>query len=472
MKTLTVSLLALALAQPAGRAAAREPAPPAANVPTPPSFAPLAERVKPVVVAIQSTQRARAGTDDRDPLELFHHFFGAPGAEERRQHRHSLGSGFIISEQGLVITNYHVVKGASDVAVKLDDGREFKADVIGRDSKTDVALVRLRGGPKGLPVARLGDSDQLHVGDWVVAIGNPFGLGHTVTSGIVSAKERFFGAGPYDDFIQTDASINPGNSGGPLFDSTGSVVGVSAAIIQGGQGIGFAIPINIVKNVVKQLEARGQVVRGWIGIDIQELTPTLASAFKLDRNVGALVASVDPHGPAARAGLQPGDVIVEWNGRSVRESIRLPLLVAETAPNERAKMTVVRQGERRVLAVEVGTLREREEREDVAGREEPSPAADRRQGGKLGARVEELTPEVAHRLGLSAQRGALVVAVYPGGPAEGVLEVGDVVVEADQRPVRATGTLEHVMAEHRSGDVLLLRINRGQQLVYGAIKLR
>src|SRR5207244_12415455 len=212
--------------------------------------------------------------------------FGGRGGPKRQ--RSGLGSGFIINSTGFIVTNNHVVEGATEIKVTLATKEEFDATLVGRDPKTDLALIKVKNG-KPLPTVPFGNSDALEVGEWVLAIGNPFGLGHTVTAGIVSAKERFFGAGPYDDFIQTDASINPGNSGGPLFNTAGEVVGVSAAIIQGGQGIGFAIPINIVKQVVTQLEQRGAVVRGWIGVDIQEVTPELAAAFRLDQSQGALI---------------------------------------------------------------------------------------------------------------------------------------------------------------------------------------
>jgi serine protease Do len=446
------------------------PLPESPQSPALPSLAPLTEKLKPLVVSIQTTQAA-GGDDDEGP-DFFHRFFGGP--EERSERRRSLGSGFIISADGHCITNYHVVKGATDVTIKLDDGREFKADVIGRDSKTDVALLRMRKAPRNLPIARLGDSDKLRVGDWIIAIGNPFGLGHTVTAGIVSAKERFFGAGPYDDFIQTDASINPGNSGGPLFNAQGEVVGVSAAIIQGGQGIGFAIPINIVKRVVQQLEAKGAVTRGWIGVDIQEMTPDLAQAFKLERSDGALIAQVERGGPASKAGIEPGDVIVSWGGKPVREANRLPLLVAETVPGNKVNVDVMRKGQKRSAQVLVGTLHEaNDERENVVGREAAVvPPSDRRHGGRLGIQAHDLTPEVARRLGISGVKtGVLVLGVAPGGAAEGVLDSGDVIVEADGRTVTTTGALSAMVDQKKSGDVVLLRVRRSKQLVFAAVRL-
>jgi serine protease Do len=426
------------------------------------------ERLKPVVVSIQSTRAVREDSEPGNPVDLFRHFFGQPD-EDRDERRHSLGSGFIISG-GHIVTNYHVVKGAMDVTVRLDDGRDLKADVVGRDAKTDVALLRLREPPVNLPIARLGDSDPLKVGDWVVAIGNPFGLGHTVTSGIVSAKERFFGAGPYDDFIQTDASINPGNSGGPLFNAQGEVVGVSAAVIEGGQGLGFAIPINIVKNVVTQLEQRGGVVRGWIGIDVQELNPELVDAFHLRSANGALVTSVDDKSPSARAGLHTGDVILEWDGKAVREATRLPLMIAETPPGNRVKVTYMRSSGRRETAIEVGTLHDAHDRQDVAGHDDPAPPP-RREHGKLGAQVEDLTPELADRLGLKERHGVLVVSVQPGGAAEGSLEPGDVILEADHRTVASSRSLTQRLERMHKDEVALLRVRRADQFLYEGIRM-
>src|SRR5919197_206208 len=306
-----------------------------------PNFADLAEQLKPAVVNISTTQVVKGQRrmaprtpfpspfGERDPFEeFFERFFGGEGPQ-REMRRRSLGSGFIITKDGYIVTNNHVVENASDIKVSLSDKEEFDAKVIGRDPKTDLALIKIEA-KKDLPTAPLGDSSKLRVGEWVIAIGNPFGLGHTVTAGIVSAKGRIIGAGPYDDFIQTDAPINPGNSGGPLFNMQGEMVGINTAIVSSGQGIGFAIPINIAKPLIPQLEKTGKVTRGYLGVSIQSIAPDLAKALKLEDRQGALVAEVVPGGPAARAGIQQGDVIVAFNGKAVKDAHDLPAMAAET----------------------------------------------------------------------------------------------------------------------------------------------
>ena len=276
--------------------------------------------------------------------------------------RRALGSGVIIDKDGYIVTNAHVVKGADKIVVTLqdgrEDGREFDAKVVGIDEKTDVALLKIQS-PGDLAVATLGDSDALHVGDWVVAIGNPFGLSETVTAGIVSAKGRVIGEGPYDDFIQTDASINPGNSGGPLLNLQGQVIGINSAIYSqsgGNIGIGFAIPINLVKSVVAQLKAHGKVVRGWLGVAIQDITPDLAKSFGLKQAEGALVSDVTPDSPAARAGLERGDIIVEYNGTHIEAAHQLPALVAGTEIGKTVPIKVLRNGESKTLSVTIAEM--------------------------------------------------------------------------------------------------------------------
>jgi len=277
-----------------------------------PNFADLAEQLQPAVVNIGTTQVLRGpgrglpfpspfgGRGERDPFrEFFERFFG--GMPQRELRRRSLGSGFIINKEGYIVTNNHVVENATDIKVSLADAGEFDATVVGRDPLTDVALIKVEA-ERDLPVAALGNSDKLRVGEWVIAIGNPFGLGHTVTAGIASAKGRIIGAGPYDDFIQTDASINPGNSGGPLFNLMGEVVGINTAIVATGQGIGFTIPINLAKEILPQLREKGRVTRGWLGVQVQQVTPALAQSLGLERPHGALVADVQPNSPAERAG--------------------------------------------------------------------------------------------------------------------------------------------------------------------------
>src|ERR671937_1725014 len=325
--------------------------PPPAAV-TAPNWAEIARLVKPAVVNVSTKRQPEATSmsgpsmsgplDDRDPFnDFFKRFFG----DQSRRPVRSLGSGFVINSTGYVVTNNHVVDGASEVRVKLSDGRDLVAKVAGRDPKTDLALLKVEA--SGLPVIPLGDSGQLQVGEPVMAIGNPFGLEQTVTTGIVSATGRVIGEGPYDDFIQTDASINPGNSGGPLINSQGQVVGINAAIYSesgGSIGIGFAIPANLAKGVVTQLATSGHVVRGWLGVSIQRVTPELARSFGLAESQGALVSSVSSNSPAMQAGLKPGDVIVEYDGRKVASADELPRAVAGTRVGRQVPIVVVRDG--------------------------------------------------------------------------------------------------------------------------------
>lgn len=326
------------------------------------SFASLAKELNPAVVNISTTQVIEGFGGfpgpfrEGDPFEeFFKRFFGDVPPPEYKQR--SLGSGFIISKDGYIVTNGHVVENAQEIKVTLMGGRKFDAKVIGQDSKTDLALIKIT--PVGdLPSAKLGDSAKLEVGDWVVAIGNPFGLGHTVTAGIVSAKGRIIGAGPYDDFIQTDASINPGNSGGPLFNLLGEVVGVNTAILGGAQGIGFATPINLAKEVIFQLKNEGRVIRGWIGVSAQELTPEIAQSFNLKEAKGALISEVAPQGPADRAGLMRGDIIIEFDGKEVKQVEDLPRLVANTSVGKTVKVKVLRNGEIRAFSITIGRLPE------------------------------------------------------------------------------------------------------------------
>jgi serine protease Do len=330
-------------------------APPGAAQDRLPSFRAVIEAAEPAVVNVATLARVEERwRGDPETLQEFLERFLQPPPRARR----GLGSGFVLSPDGLIVTNAHVIAGATQVRVRLATEEELDADVVGRDEMTDVALLRVRA-PRPLPALALGDSDALAVGDWVVAIGNPFGLAQTATVGIVSAKGRFLGAGPYDDFIQTDASINPGNSGGPLLDQRGRVVGINTAIVSPAGvniGIGFAVPVNLARWVLDQLRERGRVVRGWIGIAVQPVTPELAAAFALDAARGALVADVVRRSPAAAAGIARGDVVVRWGGAAVDRSRDLPGQVAMTAPGTRVPVTVLRQGRERTVAVTVGEM--------------------------------------------------------------------------------------------------------------------
>jgi serine protease Do len=351
----------------------------------PDSFADLVEKYSPTVVNISTTTKAKEVKKDKrsnrkqrspfgggnSPLDkFFEDFFqGMPqsnGSPRRSRPKSSLGSGLIISADGYVITNHHVVHGADDIIVKLsDDKTEYEAELIGSDSKTDVALLKIK--PEGkLPFSPLGDSDKVRVGDWSIAIGNPFGLGGTVTAGIVSALGRNINQGPYDDFIQTDAAINPGNSGGPLFNVKGEVIGVNTAIMSrsgGSQGIGFAIPSNTVKLIINQLKEHGHTIRGWLGVRIQTVTPELAEALGLEEDVGALVASVTEDSPAFKGGLKEGDVIIKFDGKTIDKMSSLPKVVAETKVNKKVKVEVVRKGKTITKNVKIAQLEEDEDKD-------------------------------------------------------------------------------------------------------------
>ena len=429
-----------------------------------PSLAGLVKKLKPAVVNVYTTQvirprvrryhRRMPGYGDpfglfEDPFDFFDRFFQIPQREYRRS---SLGSGFIISPDGYVLTNNHVIANATEIKVKLIDERVFDAKVIGSDPKTDVALLKLIKA-RGLPFAYLGDSDKLEVGDWVVAIGNPFGLGHTVTVGIISAKDRQIGHGPYDDFLQTDAAINPGNSGGPLFDTTGNVVGINTAIIARGSGIGFAVPINLAKQLIPQLKEHGKVTRGWLGVGIQELTADLAENFGVKPKEGVLVSQVFEDSPADKAGLKAGDIILEIDGRRMHTVRRLTATVASLAPGTKVKIKVLRDGKELVLYAKLG---EREQGEAMAaGGAGPAGSEE-----TLGMTLRPLTPEVARRLGVGERlKGLVVEEVDPDSPAAGMVREGDVILEVNRKRVKSITDLRRAL--RRGGNRILLRIQRG-----------
>ncbi len=394
-----------------------------------------------------------------DPFqEFFHQFFGDM---PRTYHAHSLGSGFIIQEDGYVVTNNHVVDAATEVTVKLSDGREFPAKVVGRDEKTDLALLKINA--TGLPVVSFGDSDKLQVGESVMAIGNPFGLEGTVTTGIVSAKGRVIGEGPYDNFIQTDASINPGNSGGPLVNTTGQVVGIDTAIFSqsgGSVGIGFAIPINMAKTVLPQLEATGHVTRGWLGVSIQPVTPELAKALQLPKDEGALVAQVLPDSPGRKAGLKAGDVIVEYDGQPIRKAGDLPRLVAGTPIGQSATVKMLRDGKPLTVTTQIAQMPETEQLAEAA-----SPARER-----LGLAVQPLTPALAKQLGVPDTTGLVVAGVKDGSPAaEAGIQAGDVLVQVNRKPVRTIAELRRALAGQKADEPTLFQIHRKDASLFVAV---
>lgn len=433
----------------------------------PPDFVALAERLKPSVVNISTEKSVKqsAPAIPRSPGgDIFEDFFGRffEGLPQGPRKQSSLGSGFIISKDGYILTNDHVVDGADEIKVKLSDGREFSGEIRGLDPKLDLALIKIDAG-EDLPVAKLGDSDSIKVGEWVMAIGNPFGLEQTVTVGIVSAKGRVIGAGPYDDFIQTDASINPGNSGGPLYNVKGEVVGINTAIVAGGQGIGFAIPVDMAKQIIPQLRDEGHVTRGWLGVTVQALNEELAKSFGLDDARGALINSVVEDSPADKAGLQRGDIVTEYDGKPVDELNDLPRLVASTPVDETVKVTIFRDGKTRTVKVKIGKL------EDGEG---TVIAADKEKGGAIGITAANVTPELANRYSLEGDEGILVIKINPDGPAaDANLRVGDLIVEADGKAINSVKDFEEIVGKMPSGKVLRLLIQRKATLLYTTVPL-
>ena len=431
----------------------------------PASFADLAEKLSPTVVNIYTTQVIKTPPWQNELFEneLFRRFFGFPQMPRRHPQelkRTSLGSGVIMSPDGYIVTNNHVVEDADEINVKIANNEEYPARIVGRDPKTDIALIKID--PKhDLPAAEFGDSDTLRVGDWVIAIGNPFGFEHTVTAGIVSAKGRYLGGSTYENFIQTDASINPGNSGGPLFDMNGLMVGINTAIYSrngGNVGLGFAIPVNMVKAVVKQLKETGTVSRGWLGVMIQHVTPELADQFGLERPMGALVGEVTPDSPADEAGLEPGDVIVKFGDKVIEQMNMLPAIVAQTPVGKKVTIEVVRDGKRKRLTVTIGKLDE--ENGGVEGG---------RIKKRLGLTVQEITPELAESMGLDTDEGLIVTDVDPDSTAaEAGLRRGDIILEVGRQEVKTVE--EFTEAVKRARGALLLLVQRDNHTRYVVIK--
>jgi serine protease Do len=425
-----------------------------------PDFVELAKRLKPTVVNIRTAkvikpkQRAQRPRMQSPFDNFFEDFFGQfdQMPQQRPRREQSLGTGFIISPDGYILTNNHVVNGADEVMVKLSDGRELKGEIKGLDDKLDLALIKISE-KESFPAAELGDSDELEVGEWVMAIGNPFGLAQTVTAGIVSAKGRVIGSGPYDDFIQTDASINPGNSGGPLFSTTGKVVGINTAIIAGGQGIGFAIPVNMAKGIITQLRESGKVTRGYLGIRFQPLTADLAKSFGLESEKGALISSVEKDTPAEKAGLKAGDVILEYDGKPIAEGNELPRYVAATPIDRKVKLVIFREGKKQDVFVVVSKLKDGESAAGAAGGSESE---------RLGITVQELTKDLAARLGIKDVRSGLVITeVKSGSAAEEVgIVPGSMIVEINGQRPDTTDKFSETVAKIKKGDVVRLLLKR------------
>ncbi|MBU3947978.1 MAG: Do family serine endopeptidase [Proteobacteria bacterium] len=434
----------------------------------PESFSALAEMASPAVVNIQTVRTAKTKnmsrqfhggpfSDDDQMNDFFNKFFNQDQQREFKQR--SLGSGFIIDKEGYIVTNNHVVQDSDKIKVILKNEKEYNAEIIGRDPNTDLALIKIKD-ENSLPVLNLGDSDALKVGQWVVAIGSPFGLEHTVTAGIVSAKGRVIGSGPYDDYIQTDASINPGNSGGPLLNMNGEVIGINTIIIAGGQGIGFAIPINLARGIVDQLKKHGDVTRGWLGITIQNLPADLSEYFRIEGGKGVLVSDVIPGDPADKAGIRPKDIITKINGQKIDSSRTLLKIVAEMGVGKNVKINILRDGKEKIFNVEIA------KRTD--GKIASKTDSLKGEPDEIGIRVANLTPEIARRYDISEKEGVIVIAIDPDGKAaEAGIVPGDIIKEINHQSVKTVREYTEVLnkVKNKPLDIFLWRDKGGYVLV-------
>ncbi|HJO61784.1 MAG TPA: DegQ family serine endoprotease [Desulfobacterales bacterium] len=427
----------------------------------PESFSHLAERVSPAVVNIRTEKMVKGGGQSsghfsRPPFEkndpfhdFFEKFFG--DKQQKKFKKRSLGSGFVIGQEGYIVTNNHVIENADKIKVKLKNGKKFDAELVGRDPNTDIALIRVKP-VNGLPVVDLGDSDGLKVGQWVVAIGNPFGLEHTVTAGIVSAKGRVIGSGPYDDYIQTDASINPGNSGGPLINMKGEVMGINTAIIAGGQGIGFAIPINLAKGIIDQLKENGEVTRGWLGVGIQDLDDELAAYYGLEGVKGVLVSEAFQGEPAEKAGIQAKDIILEVNGKKVNTSRALSRMVANIRVGDEITIKVLRDSKEKIFNVK------------IAKRDENFISSRRTKkefGEAFGVRVATLTKGMAKRLNMEGTDGVVVVEVASGSKGEKAgIRVHDNIKEINRKEIKTVDDYREAIRKTKKGASIQMFIRR------------
>ena len=441
----------------------------------PESFADLAAEQADSVVNISTTKRVQQRRQGMprgfnsphggSPFDdFFNDFFR--NMPRQQQEKHALGTGFILSSDGYVVTNNHVIDGADEVLIKMRDGTELEAKVVGADPKLDVALLKVDA--KGLKAVVLGDSEKLRVGDWVVAIGNPFGLQQTVTAGIVSAKGRVIGSGPYDDFIQTDAAINPGNSGGPLFNRRGEVVGINTAIFSrsgGNNGIGFAIPINLASSVLDELRENGHVTRARLGVHITDVDKETMQALGLKNRQGALVPQVEAGSAADKAGILPGDVIVSIDGETIHKSHDLPIRVARHTPGDRVKIGLIRDGKRKTITVTVEAMLD-EEMASAEGLEQHGNKV------QLGVVVENLTPELAARLQTRVKKGAVIKNLQRGMPAARAgIQRGDVVYRVNGKDVRDVRSFSKLAKTFKSGDVLRVMLDRRGDQVFALVKL-
>lgn len=429
----------------------------------------LVKELKPSVVNISTTKvikrkpfgfRSPFGNDEQFE-KFFEKFFGDE-LPEREFRNKGLGSGFIISRDGYIVTNHHVISKAEEIEVIMEDGEKYEADIIGSDPKTDLALLKIES-ENPLPAVKFGDSSTLDIGEPVLAIGNPFGLGHTVTSGIVSAKGRSLGLGAYDDFIQIDAAINPGNSGGPLFNYKGEVVGVNTAIIAGGQGIGFAIPVNMAKNIIEQLRQSGKVVRGWLGVIVQQLTPELAQSLGIESDRGALVSDVAPGGPAEEAGLRRGDVIVGINDKKIKDMPELPKTIANYKPGRTVTLTVIREGNTIKVPVKLDEM-PTEQREETKSTENKTEQ-------KFGLIVENITQQIRNRYALKDTKGVIVINVLEGSLAdESGFRTGDIILEVNKKKIASVGDYNKILSDLDTGKSYLFLVRRQDKTLYLAIK--
>lgn len=441
-----------------------------------PDFTALVERNAPAVVNIRAVTTASSASRDMDVPgqedipEFFRRFFGPPGGGPGFRDRESGGSGFIISGDGYILTNNHVVRGADEVTVTLTDRRELRAEVVGTDPDTDIALLKVD--VSGLPSVRLGDSNALKPGQWVVAIGSPFSFDHSVTAGVVSATGRSVGGGDqqYVPFIQTDVAINPGNSGGPLFNLAGEVVGINSQIFSGTggyMGISFAIPVEVAQNVVEQLRTDGRVRRGLIGVSIQEVTREFADSLGLERPMGALVGSIQPGAAADKAGIRIGDVIVGFNGQRIDSSADLPLAVGATRPGSKANVEIFRDGKRQNITLTVG---EADPNPDAVSASTAKPAT--ANANRLGMVLQDLTDEQREQLGLEGDEGVLVARITGGAAGRAGLQRGDVILRVGREELEDVDAFNDAVEDVEPGDSVMLLVRRGEATSFIALNIR
>ncbi len=442
----------------------------AKTVMVPNSFSELAENASPAVVNIsiektitnnlRSFQRPRRGPNGRDPFEdFFEKFFGDQHGQQGPKRKTSgLGSGFIIDKKGFIVTNNHVVEGADKITVKLQNGKEYDATTIGLDPNTDLAIIKIES-KKALPYLEFGNSETLKVGEWVVAIGSPFGLAHTVTAGIVSAKGRVIGAGPYDNFIQTDASINPGNSGGPLLDMNGKVIGINTAIISSASGIGFAVPVNMAQDVIAQLKNKGEVTRGWLGVAIQDIDDEIADYYGVKKDSGVLITNVFPGDPADNAGIQPKDIIIELNGKKITSTRQLTRNVAKLSIGDKIKVKIIRDGKTRTINVKIAKRRD-DHIADLGKGENGSRVTN---SDELGVKVSGITPEISKRLNLGDSAGVVVQSVEKDSKAAlAGLRAYDIIKEVNRTKIESVKDYIVAIDKVKKGEAVQLFIQRDQ----------